>query len=331
MKENTSNANSLTKTVDIQSVFEQENQIDGTSKNKELFVNASTLLARCIEDIPCLLYPIFPKVGLIALAGSSDTGKSSLLRQFAISIAAKKETFIGFRVQAEHNRVLYISTEDDETATAYLLTKANHKMQINREDYDGLIYLFEVTDPAKQIREYLDKHSCDAIIIDAFTDVYGGSMNESNKVRVFLNQFSQIAQHYQCLVIFLHHSGKRTEQNLPSKHNLLGSQGFEAKMRFVAELRLDNMNLDLRHLCIVKANYLGRQHKNESYVLRMDENQTFDFTGDRIDFEELRENPNKSLVETAKEMHKNGKTQSEISKELNKDQSTISRWLSGKI
>ncbi len=313
----------------INRVTKDMNSMESEKPNdkKQIFISASSLLARSIEEIPCLLYPIFPKVGLIALAGSSDTGKSSLLRQFAISVASGLDRFIGFKIQAEHHRVLYISTEDDETATAYLLNKANNSLRINPNNYSGLTYLFEITDLPKQIREYLERTPCDTVIIDAFTDVYGNSMNESNKVRVFLNQFSQIAQHYQCLVIFLHHSGKRTEERLPSKHNLLGSQGFEAKMRFVAELRLDNINQDLRHLCIVKANYLGREHKNESYVLEMTSNQTFINTGERVDFEELKEDPNTSLIDTAKEMYKNGKTQQEIAKELGKGQATIGRWL----
>lgn len=319
---------SLPKQDLINSINKDFNKANDTpGKTKSLFVSASSLLARGIEEIPCLLYPIFPKVGLIALAGSSDTGKSSLLRQFGISVASGLNSFIGFKIQADHNRVLYISTEDDETATAYLLNKANISMQVDPNDYSGLTYLFEVTDPAKQIREYLEHTPCDAIIIDAFTDVYGNSMNESNKVRVFLNQFSQIAQHYQCLIIFLHHSGKRTEQNLPSKHNLLGSQGFEAKMRLVVELRLDLRDQDIRHFCIVKANYLGREHKNESYILRMDDNQTFKNTGGRLDFEELRESPNVSLIEKAKDLHKEGKTQSEIATIIGKNQSTIARWL----
>jgi len=85
----------------------------------------------------------------------------------------------------------------------------------------------------------------------------------------------------------LHHTGKRTENLEPSKNNAIGSQGFEAKMRLVLELRLDRAEPDLRHLCIVKGNYLPQFEKTASYVVSMDDNFVFSDTGNRVQFDEL--------------------------------------------
>ena len=49
--------------------------------------NAKELIERKITKLPTLVDPIFPKCGSIALAGGSDLGKSTFLRQFALSVA----------------------------------------------------------------------------------------------------------------------------------------------------------------------------------------------------------------------------------------------------
>jgi len=93
--------------------------------------SASELLNRRIEEIPCLLSPILPKVGLIGFAGSSDVGKSSFLRQLAISVALGDSHFLGFRLKTEHRQAIYVSSEDDEYAISFLLNKANRNRQLS--------------------------------------------------------------------------------------------------------------------------------------------------------------------------------------------------------
>ncbi len=81
--------------------------------NKQ-FYSGEELLGKNIQVIPKLLEPILPKVGVIALGGSSDTGKSTILRQLAMAIVSKEEDFLGFKLTPEHHSAIYLSTEDDE-------------------------------------------------------------------------------------------------------------------------------------------------------------------------------------------------------------------------
>lgn len=75
------------------------------------------------KEVPMLLDPLFPKVGVVALAGSSDTGKSAFLRQLACAIATAKSEFLGFRLDSKHHNAIYVSTEDDKLAISALLQK----------------------------------------------------------------------------------------------------------------------------------------------------------------------------------------------------------------
>jgi RecA-family ATPase len=131
------------------------------------------------------------------------------------------------------------------------------------------------------------------VVIDAFGDLYTGDANKTNQIRQFLHDYSQLAQKHECLVLWLHHTGKRTDDEAPSKHNVIGGQGFEGKMRLLLELRRDHHDQSLRHLCIVKGNYLPDTYKNESYVLRF-ENFLFGQTGERVAFDQLAK-PNQEM------------------------------------
>ena len=281
-------------------------------------ISAMDLLNRQIESIPCLVEPFLQKVGLACIAGSSDTGKSSLLRYLCLCIVSGETDFLNFNIQAKHNRAIYVSTEDDETAIAYLLNKQNNDMRVEPSITQGLRFIFDTENLLQTLDELLTDAPADIVCIDAFTDLYGRSMNESNQVRTFLNDYSQLAQKHQCLVMFLHHCGKRTEDGEPSKHNLLGSQAFEAKMRLVMELRNDVSDTGLKHLCIVKGNYLPAEYKKESYQLRFTENMTFINTGERIPFEQLSkvEDAGKQKYELIKMYQTQGYTTREIAEKV---------------
>ena len=194
-------------------------------------ITGEMLLNQNINEIPTLLEPLLPKSGLVCLAGSSDTGKSAFLRQLSMSVSAGLKTFLGMKLNVEHRSAIYVSTEDDETANAYLIARQNADMKLSPISLRGLRFLFDSENVALELEKRLSSHPADLVVVDCFSDLYTGSMNEGNQVRQFLMQYSQLANKHKCLVIVLHHCGKRTEMFMPSKHNLLGSQAFEAKMR----------------------------------------------------------------------------------------------------
>lgn len=58
-------------------------------------------------------------------------------------------------------------------------------------------------------------------------------------------------------------------------------------MRVVFELRPDPIDPDLRHLCILKGNYLPREAKAQSYALLFDDSLMFHNTNVRASFGDL--------------------------------------------
>lgn len=235
------------------------------------------------EEIPKLIDPIFPKVGLGSLVGSSDTGKSTFLRQLALSLALGLDNFVGYKLFPTSRNVIFISTEDDPASTSVSIKKPANKMLldngIDKSALNHLKFIFDVEinpesprNIIKVLENDLKKTDADLIVVDAFTDIFSGDINSSTKVREFLNQFSKIAKTYNCLVLFLHHTGKKTDKYTASKDNVLGSQAFEAKMRVLIELKQYPNDETLRTLTITKGNYISSQIKKYSKILFFDEN-----------------------------------------------------------
>lgn len=253
-------------------------------------ITAQELLKRNIEEVPWLVHPLLIKTGLVSWAGASDVGKSSLARQAALSICLRESEFLGFPINALHHSCLYVSSEDDAIAMSYLIRKQISDKSLPGEYLNDLRFIFETENILNKIIKSLEVRAVDLIVIDVYTDLYGKSLNESNQVRSFLQPFKELSDRYGTCILFLHHTGKRTGQSLPSKHNLLGSQGFESKMRLVVELRNGASNNQIRHLCIVKGNYLSAEYKDRSYVLEINGNLTFSNTNERCSYEEISTN-----------------------------------------
>ncbi len=298
---------------DLRAEFSQQTgQATGAAITGEQLLNSPE------PEQPYLLQPLAYRAGLICLAGTSDTGKSALSRQLAIAICTGRPEFLGFDLTAQHGSVIVYSTEDAAGDMRRLLQRqAGH---IAPEQLAGLRFLFDSEQAAPEaIAAELAQQPADMVIIDAFADAYGGDLKDTQRIRAYLKPLHTLAQEHDCIIWFVHHTGKRTEGLAPSKNNLLSGQGMEAKMRLVLELRTDNTDPYVKHLCVVKGNYLPARMKQESYVLRFDETSlSFTTTGDRIPFEQLakRDDNEAEKYRDAKAMKEAGNTYEQIAERL---------------
>ena len=301
---------------------------------------AKELFDRKLTELPTLIEPIVPKKALGLVCGSSDTGKSTFLRQMGLAIAMGEDEFLGYKINATHNRVLYISTEDDDDAIAYLLYTKMKALVEDEGKLSNFHYFFSSEQIEDKIENFVKEKPVDLIIVDAFSDLYDGDMNMSTKVRPFLDKFSMLAKKYDFAALFLHHTRKGAENNPPSKNNLLGSSGIEQKSRLLIELRKDFNVLGKRHLCIVKQNYLPDEYKNDSYVLEFTD-MVFNKTDERVPFSKLardtsiEDDKSEWVTKAIKLKEKDCMTVDEITEILQAEgmrykRSTVGKWLNGK-
>lgn len=294
------------------------------------------ILSLGLKKVPALVDPFIPKVGVIALAGSSDLGKSYFLLQLSDAVIHGAADFLGFTVNPTHKSVIYLSTEDDE----YSLSPRLHSMAKDKDDitaYDNLRIIFDSKHLVSRLDELLAEKPADLVIIDTFSDIFDGDMNQANKVRSFIQKYKEIAIRHKTLIIFNHHCGKKNDYRPPHKDNLLGSQGFESSMRMVIELRRDFTNPRLRHLCIVKGNYLDESFKQSSFKLEFTFEDGFSNTGDRVAFERLVRSDDKqaedknNLKQRVLDLKATGLSYEKIAARLTGDGLKISKTTVGKI
>lgn len=306
--------NKKKKTTDLPFILEGE--LD------KLFIGADIIKNKDYDSIEFLVDKLIPQGTLCALVGESDTGKSSLLRQLGLSLVYGDSDFLGFKLKESCRNVIYVSTEDGEMATSVWLNKHFGEDKAEDDRLAKLKYVYNTEGIISNLKEVVKTNCVDLIIIDSYADLFTGSMNNSNEVRSYLNMYNNLANQFGITVIFLHHTKKASAGMAPNKNSILGSQGFEAKMRSVLMLTKDDSDESLRHLCVIKNNYLPESSKSMSYVLRFNEYLSFENTGERVRLNEL---ATEEWIEDAKVMQENGLPLKEISDRLSKKEFTVSK------
>ena len=324
--------NSSTEKEEIKNIYEAG--IPEQDSNKSNY-NAFELFHSNIEIFPKLLDPFLQTVGLASLVGTSDCGKSTFLRQLSLSIVLDLKDFLGFNLNSKNKKVLYVSTEDDPLSVGFSLKKQISHLQnkyklTNLEGLKNLNVLFDSSNLLIKLTEELEKSKFDLIIIDAFTDVFTGEINANTQVRKFLSAFDKLAKKHQCLILFLHHIGKGKSMNAPSKDSIIGSQGFEAKMRVVLELKPDfkNNNVDL---WVLKSNFLDSKFKNQSHTLKLNSDLIFENLGlKKVKIFEKKIENNK-LTDKVIQLHKQGLSLRKIEEQLKNTEFKVSKSVAGQI
>lgn len=238
------------------------------------FFSAKELLNDKKENFECLVEPIMPASGLVALVGASDCGKSTLLRQLAANIV-KGEQFLKWETKPRHKRVLYASTEDDRYSVSKAFGMQNMNLDMSDEEAERLEFVFGSGHTlCDRVFERVEECSYDLVIMDTFEDLCSEDINQAHVIRKVLNPFHDISVKCGTLFLFTNHTAKNTTGRSPDKNNILGSQAFESKMRLVMQLCRDKKSGRLC-LCILKANYLPARMKERALMLTVDDRLVF--------------------------------------------------------
>lgn len=266
-------------------------------KPKYVFT-AEELMELNIKEIPMLFSPILQKVGVAALCGGSDTGKSYLSLNLGLSICTNEKEVFGLEIKREYGSVIIVCTEDTKEDMCVRLTSMLKGKEIKK---DSIRLIFETDGLEGKLNAELSRQPGDLVIIDTFGDLFSGNLNQSIDVRKFLKPYKALAQKYKCLILFTHHIGKGKENNnSPSKNDVLGSQGIESACRTV--LMLSKRGDSKRVLTVVKGNNIPDELKDKGKVLDFDPFIGFTDTGEIIEYS--KSNSSKINIEDAELIEK---------------------------
>lgn len=253
-----------------------------------------------IEAVPKLLDPLFQKVGLAALVGESDSGKSTFLQYLALHVALGKDNFLGSNLILEHKKVIYVSTEDDIFSLAPRIKNQLKSLgKFETTLLNNIEFITDIDGLTENLERKLKESSRDLIIIDCFGDIALEDTNNASYVRKVLDKYNTLAKKYKCLIIFLHHT-KKNSGNYITKHNVIGSQSFEAKMRVVLQM-VPQKNGDFQ-LHILKGNYIKYETKQNYFIYNLGKNQEFINSG-KIGINSMAKLENTEIVNSIKNLY----------------------------
>lgn len=305
--------------------------------NNSNFIDALELINTEIPFTAKLLDPYLQRVGLASVVGSSDTGKSTFLRQLAISIALGKKEFLNLKLHPKTNKVIYVSSEDDRYSTKDAIDKQLKTLLAGskKEDLKNLSFVFETEDLYSKLKKRLKDNPVDLIVIDAFADIFSKEINSNTAVRSFLMKYHRLAIANECLIIFLHHNSKRSDHFAPSKDNIIGSQAYESKMRCVLEIR--GTKGIKRDLILLKCNFLPSSLKQEIITLELNENLVFEYKEKKKFITKNTYTPkgnkadNPEIISKVIELYKKKLSYRKIEKELKGTKLAVSKSVAQKI
>lgn len=219
-----------------------------------------------------LLDGLLPRGILAALVGTSDVGKSMFARDFALHLVLNRKSYIGKQINAKYYKVLYVSTEDD--AQEWRLRLKNSICEPHEAArLDGLDIMFSQGKSTQgKILSYLQQNKADLVIIDVACDLGIGDINNTDVVRNFLNPYKEMARQFNTTVLFLHHTGKRTQGIY--RDNTIGSQAWVSTPRAVWMLNKESSSFGrtpVRMLTLVKGNFAKEEDKNQPIPLLLKE------------------------------------------------------------
>lgn len=216
-----------------------------------------------------LVEPFLCRGHVGVVGGASDLGKSLIFQQVAVDVTLGKRETLGHKLNTIQKAAIMVISEDNNGDIADRLKKQT--AGISPHLLANLYIIHETNDLIDTLAKMVKNNPVDFIVIDCFSDAYGDDLKSTEKIRKYMAPFQKFAEENDCFILFIHHTGKRTENYAPSKNNLLSGQGLEAKARLVLEFRQDNKNTNHRQMHIVKGNYLSTELKKNHLVFELDE------------------------------------------------------------
>jgi hypothetical protein len=242
----------------------------GISKfyRRQVYYNAGMLKKMEFSECDYIIPGILSKDSLIGLVGGSDSGKSLLALQFAVSYVLGKN-FLGQKINGG-KKALFCSLEDSPGSISRRFKRLMSGLDRDEVDQvESRLFFSHIKDSLDlEISHHLLEHfDTGLIIIDTFSELASGKdINSAGEVRKILKPLHQICLSYDVAIVIIHHIGKSSERSgSVNKLGVLGSQSFEAMMRSVFQMKkLDSKNFQIS---VIKGNDIVESIKSKGVNL----------------------------------------------------------------
>lgn len=200
--------------------------LDDLPDPEDLFDKAN----ETIELEPEIIEGVLRKGRKMILTGASKAGKSFLLVELAMAMAAGTK-WIGF--QCRQSKVLYINFEIPKDSFADRLKKVSAARGVPMRLFSGRFDCLSLRGYARQFRQLLPslkhkvkKGAYDVVIIDPIYKTLLGDENDARVVAEFCNALDSLSADTGATVVFCHHHSKGASEGMAAQNRSSGSGVF---------------------------------------------------------------------------------------------------------
>ncbi|NBW17833.1 MAG: hypothetical protein EBR82_58630 [Caulobacteraceae bacterium] len=208
-----------------------------------------------------------PERVVTLLSAHGGTGKSLLALSMAVALTTGQPFA---ELACKRSRVLLLSCEDDDLVLRHRLDQLLQDAGLTDEDLDGQLVVYDMTDrdsvlyasgregghltpQYEWLRQRIEHHRADVVIVDNASDVYADNENDRGRVRQFVRALTRLVRDRNGAVLLLAHVDKSTARgSAAGSESYSGSTAWHNSVRSRLSMAEEDGHIVVRH---EKANY----------------------------------------------------------------------------
>jgi len=210
---------------------------------------------------------LLPERVVTLLAAHGGTGKSLLALSMAVALATGQPFA---ELASKRSRVLLLSCEDDDLVLRYRLDRVLQAAGVTDQALGDQLVVYDMTDrdsvlfaggregghltpQYEWLRQRIEQHKADVVVIDNASDVFDGNEINRAQVRQFVRSLARLVRDRNGAVLLLAHVDKSTARgSAAGSESYSGSTAWHNSVRSRLFMAEEDGHIVLRH---EKANY----------------------------------------------------------------------------
>lgn len=181
-------------------------------------------------EIPWLVEGILPAASLSIIAAEGGVGKSTLIAQLCLTMAAGREEFFGFKIP-KAVRCLYLQAEGARHVFLSRLNVAGHHLGVNHLADTLPLYVQPAGDWVKDTGSELERMVAEVksqfCVIDTQGLFHAGDENSNTEIKLHLiKPLQAIAARTGSAFMIIHHLSKPGKDRPAGRHQIRGASAF---------------------------------------------------------------------------------------------------------
>jgi hypothetical protein len=242
------------------------------------------------ETIPMFWGNYFVKDTINIIAAKPGDGKSLWVKNMALRVVRKEDTFIGRELNIEHGRVLFYSPEETRGVISAMFRKMVSEITLTEEQAKNIIimpddmsmYLMGANNrhaifgALAKMDETLTLYPCDLIVIDTYNKATVGIPANSNTDAIeAMSEMKSLCEKHGATLVIVHHLNKEGYDMEVLLRHLQGAGSIGGMARTI--LHLSKGEGGIRKLRCMKANLTDDTTQSDVIMLKLNTNAVYEY------------------------------------------------------